>query len=98
MKKISIKELLNAKAKDCQDIPLLYALLLDRDGDWDGAHKIAQDIKTQAGSHVHAYLHRKEGDIANADYWYSLAREKRPANSIDEEWAELIEKIYSTQN
>ena len=52
---------------------LLRALQLDKDGDWDRAHGIAQSVSSQNGSRVHAYLHRKEGDLANASYWYSRA-------------------------
>ncbi|MHA8080228.1 hypothetical protein VR610_03630 [Aquirufa regiilacus] len=39
---------------------------------------------------VHAYLHRKEGDIWNADYWYARAKKTRPAYSLEEEWANLV--------
>ncbi|MDB5019007.1 MAG: hypothetical protein JWQ28_134, partial [Pedobacter sp.] len=38
----------------------------------------------------HAYLHRKEGDVLNADYWYNKAGRKRPALSLDEEWEQLV--------
>jgi|GEM_PF-2337380 len=52
----------------------LKALWWDRKGDWDRAHAIAQDIPTAAGSAVHAYLHREEGVMWNADYWYRRGR------------------------
>jgi hypothetical protein len=42
---------------------------------------------------VHAYLHRKEGDIWNADYWYARAKKTRPNGSLDDEWAQLVEAL-----
>jgi len=49
----------------------LAAMWNDGKGDWKQAHNIAQDIPTREGSWVHAYLHRKEGDSGNANYWYN---------------------------
>ena len=69
------------------DLPLLLqALLLDASGDWDSAHRIAQQDYSTEGSWVHAYLHRKEGDLGNASYWYRSASRKMPDMSLDEEW------------
>ena len=51
----------------------LFALWRDGKGDWTGAHEIAQDVDTVEGAMVHAYLHRKEGDLDNARYWYQRA-------------------------
>jgi hypothetical protein len=51
----------------------LEALWHERRGDWDAAHHIAQDIDTEYGSWVHAYLHRREGHQSNAAYWYRRA-------------------------
>jgi hypothetical protein len=42
---------------------------------------------------IHAYLHRKEGDTANADYWYARAGRKRPSLSLEAEWAMLVEAL-----
>ena len=49
--------------------PVLIALWHDGRGDWDAAHQVAQEIDDPTGAWVHAYLHRKEGDAANAAYW-----------------------------
>ncbi|MEN8156718.1 MAG: hypothetical protein ABFS10_07195 [Bacteroidota bacterium] len=86
---ISFEEFL--KMKDAgsapEDIPpLLQALLLDAAGDWESAHRIAQGEAHNDGSWVHAYLHRKEGDIGNAGYWYKNAGKSKPELSLDEEW------------
>jgi hypothetical protein len=70
---------------------LLKALWYDGRGDWNTAHAIAQEIYTSDGSWVHAYLHRKEGDIANASYWYQKAGKPRPNHSLEEEWQQLAE-------
>ncbi len=66
--------------------PLLQALLLDAAGDWESAHRIAQNEPSLDGSWVHAYLHRVEGDAGNAGYWYKSAEKKLPDMSLTEEW------------
>ena len=75
------------------DLPqLLQALLLDAAGDWDNAHRIAQSVFTAEGSWVHAYLHRKEGDLPNASYWYHSAGRNMPGTTLEEEW-ETIARV-----
>ena len=71
--------------------PLLLALWHEGRGDWEASHNIAQDIHSKEGSWVHAYLHRKEGDIWNADYWYNRAGRKRPPYGLEQEWREMVE-------
>ncbi len=73
----------------------LTSLWWDKKGDWDKAHTIAQEIPTVQGSAVHAYLHRVEGVLWNADYWYSRADRERPNISLDEEWKFLVEEMLS---
>jgi hypothetical protein len=68
----------------------LRALWYDAKGDWDTAHKQVDHLSDQGSARIHAYLHRKEGDIWNADYWYGKAGESRPHSSLDEEWEELV--------
>jgi hypothetical protein len=72
---------------------ILTSLWWDKKGNWDTAHTIAQNIPTQEGSAVHAYLHREEGVLWNADYWYSRAGRKRPNISLSEEWKLLVEEM-----
>jgi len=71
--------------------PILQALWYDANGRWEEAHHIAQ---TQEGEplydRLHAYLHRKEGDRFNADYWYGRAETPFFAGSLTEEWATLV--------
>ena len=73
----------------------LTSLWWDRKGNWDLAHSIAQDIPTTQGSAVHAYLHRVEGVLWNADYWYSKAGRRRPSVSLEEEWQQLVEEMLA---
>jgi hypothetical protein len=66
--------------------PLVRALWHDAKGDWDQAHKIAQDVDDKGGAWVHAYLHRKEGDLSNAAYWYRQAGQPVATDSLEDEW------------
>ncbi len=86
---IAFEEFLSWKSAGSvpEDIPpLLQSLLLDAAGDWDNAHRIAQGDGSPDGSWVHAYLHRVEGDLGNASYWYDSAGKRMPKISLDEEW------------
>jgi hypothetical protein len=67
----------------------LLALWHDAKGDWDMAHRVAQDVKEASGAWVHAYLHRKEGDESNAAYWYRRAGKAIAKSSLEEEWTEI---------
>lgn len=49
--------------------------------EWDAAHEIAQDDHTADGAWVHAWLHRIEGDLGNAGYWYRQAGRPRATDS-----------------
>ena len=70
----------------------LKALWYDAKNDWETAHSIVQDIETTGAAHIHAYLHRKEGDLGNASYWYHRAHRKLPNNTLHEEWEEIVEE------
>lgn len=88
------------KLRDSGEIPddiplLLQALLLDAAGDWDSAHQIAQNDYSSDGSFVHAYLHRVEGDLGNASYWYSNAGRKMPDTGLEQEWEDIARELLS---
>ncbi len=68
----------------------LKALWYDGKGDWTTAHEQVDSLNDAAACWVHAYLHRKEGDTWNADYWYRKANKKRPAVSLQDEWEEIV--------
>lgn len=72
---------------------LLKALWFEGKGDWESAHNIAQDIHNHDGSWIHAYLHRVEGDLGNASYWYSRANRKMPASSLKDEWGAIVKEL-----
>ena len=72
---------------------LLQALWHDAHGDWDRAHALAQKEGGRMGAAVHAYLHRKEGDLGNADYWYQRAARTRPATRLATEWSALVREL-----
>ena len=82
-----------AALRACEDaagLPApLAALWWDARGDWTRAHEAAQADEGAEAAWVHAYLHRKEGDLANADYWYRRAGKQRPSVTLAEEWAAI---------
>jgi hypothetical protein len=71
----------------------LRALWCDGKGDWAKAHSLVDSLETAAGMAVHAYLHRKEGEEWNADYWYKRAGRRFHRASLEEEWEALVEGL-----
>ena len=71
------------------------ALWFAKAGKWDAAHDLCQEINGSAGSWIHAYLHREEGDHSNAAYWYSRAGKPVPAPdlTLDSEWLEIAGEL-----
>ena len=68
----------------------LLALWWDGKGDWDKAHEVAQDIAGADGAWVHAYLHRKQGDLGNAAYWYRRAGKTVAVGELRVEWEGIV--------
>ena len=71
----------------------LQALWYDAKGNWEKAHTLIQDVPDKTAAWIHAYLHRKEGDIWNADYWYTKAGKKRPSQTLEEEWVSIVKSF-----
>ena len=71
----------------------LQGLWWDAKGNWTKAHECAQAQDDGDGAWVHAYLHRKEGDLGNADYWYRRAGRQRPAGALGQEWEEIVSEL-----
>ena len=71
----------------------LAALWWAAKGDWDGAHKIVQDESDAHSAWVHAYLHRVEGDLANAGYWYRHASQLVAKGPLEAEWEEIVQAL-----
>ena len=76
----------------------LSGLWWDAKGNWDRAHESAQQDEGIAGSWVHAYLHRKEGDISNAGYWYRRAGKPVCKASLGQEWSEIVKALLDTSH
>jgi hypothetical protein len=74
----------------------LTALWWDAKGDWTRAHALVDELETPDGMAVHAYLHRKEGEAWNADYWYSRAGRRFHRSSLDQEWEALVEGLVAS--
>jgi len=71
----------------------LLALWWDAKGDWIRAHALVDELETKDGMAVHAYLHRKEGNATNADYWYARAGREFYRPALEAEWSALVEGI-----
>jgi len=71
----------------------LAALWWDAKGNWERAHSLVDELETPEGMAVHAYLHRKEGQEWNANYWYERAGRIYHRPGLAEEWRALVEGI-----
>jgi hypothetical protein len=76
--------------------PALVALWWAGKDDWDKAHKIVMDEGGADCAWVHAYLHRVEGDLDNAGYWYRQARRAKAAGSVAAEWNEIAAALLKS--
>jgi hypothetical protein len=95
---MTAEELLHAAREGAALPPLngpLRALAEDARGDWDAAHAAAQEGEDAGSAWVHAYLHRKEGDLPNAGYWYSRAGRVKPAGTLEEEWLAIARTLLA---
>ena len=54
-------------------------------GDWDKSHILVQDDPGRDAAWVHAHLHRIEGDLDNARYWYNRAGRPMANDPIEAE-------------
>lgn len=71
----------------------LQGMWHDAKGDWNAAHECAQEQDDHIGAWVHAYLHRKEGDLGNASYWYRIAEKPVPKGALETEWEEITKTL-----
>jgi hypothetical protein len=60
-------------------------------GEWERAHLIVQDHETDGiANWIHAIVHRMEGDLGNARYWYKrCGRKLREDVSVEAELQEI---------
>jgi hypothetical protein len=75
----------------------LQGLWWDAKGAWDKAHECAQAQEDAIGAWVHAYLHRVEGDLSNAGYWYRRAGKPESSAPLAEEWATIAAALLATK-
>ena len=71
----------------------LQALWHEANGRWHSAHEIVQQSEERSAEWVHAYLHRREGDLSNAAYWYRRVGRSAPQMSLEEEWECIAELL-----
>ncbi len=60
---------------------------------WEQAHRIVQDDAGRDAAWVHAYLHRVEGDLGNAGYWYRQAGKPVATDSLESEWQRIVSAL-----
>jgi hypothetical protein len=93
----AFKQSLKRKAPPAGVSAALQGLWWAANGDWDKAHRIAMNGHDRDCAWVHAYLHRVEGDLDNAAYWYRRARRKAPTQELASEWAEIAAALLANK-
>lgn len=74
--------------------PHLRALWLAKNGEWDAAHDLVNDLGTRTGDWIHALLHVIEGDLSNAGYWYArCGRHAIAPGEVDAEWRRIAQTV-----
>lgn len=63
---------------------------------WDVAHELIDKAPGQDSAWVHAYLHRIEGDEANANYWYARSGRDKPDCGLGKE-RDVLLKYFLTE-
>ncbi len=86
---------LNATTPPVELSTSLQALWWAAQGDWHRAHNLVQDDPGAEAAWVHAYLHRQEGDLGNAAYWYRRARQPVCTQPLDDEWEALSRALLA---
>ena len=76
----------------------VQALWWEAKGDWARGHELVNELETPDAMAVHAYLHRKEGQDWNADYWYRRAGRKFHRPELDDEWQTLVEGLVENKH
>lgn len=73
----------------------LQALWWEAKGDWNRAHELCQAAQCPEGDWVHAHLHRVEGDLGNAAYWYGRAGQPVCRDALEKEWSGLVSRLLA---
>ena len=93
---MTFDEFQNADRDPVDLTPSLRALWCDGAGCWEEAHRLVQDDPSAAAAWVHAYLHRKEGDVSNAGYWYSRAEKPPFSGTLESEWEQIARSLLES--
>jgi hypothetical protein len=75
--------------------PAQEALWWDAKGDWKRAHDLVNELESPEAMAVHAYLHRKEGEQGNAEYWYKRSGSEFRRSALDAEWTALVDGLLA---
>ncbi|MGB7137194.1 MAG: hypothetical protein WBD46_18050 [Acidobacteriaceae bacterium] len=73
----------------------LQALWWEKKGDWSRAHGLVDELETTDAMAVHAHLHRRGGDLTNADYWYRRGGRAHFREGLEEEWNALVKALLA---
>jgi hypothetical protein len=92
---MTVEEFRAAPAIDSNWSDALTALWLDARVSWEASHNRLQDDETPEGAWVHAYLHRKEGDLGNAGYWYRRAGQPTASGTLEAEWDAIAQALLT---
>jgi len=85
------KQLIEKQSQCPESLPkVLQALWYAQKGNWNTAHEIVQNANDPDSAWVHAYLHRKEGDLSNARYWYRLSGQPEFKGGLGQEWEQIV--------
>ncbi len=71
----------------------LQALWYAAKDNWNRAHELIQDEVDADSAWVHAYLHRVEGDLFNAKYWYKRANRSTSDETFEQEWKKIASEL-----
>jgi hypothetical protein len=77
--------------------PALEALWWEAKGDWHHAHGCVEHGTSAEAAWVHAYLHRVEGDLANARYWYNRAGKPPYEGPLKDEWHAIARALLANE-
>lgn len=91
----AFKSSLSAQSPPVEFTPALTALWWAAKDKWDKAHAIVMDEPGRDSAWVHAYLHRVEGDLDNAGYWYKQAGQPASSAALESEWASITSELLA---
>ena len=90
MNSLEFRESISASAPPADTPPALEALWWAARGEWERAHTIVMNDESAKAAWVHAYLHRVEGDLPNAGYWYRTAGKPVEKGALGPEWDAIV--------